>query len=85
MATQDHSRHPTAPSKLACARRNRAAKAAWWETAERIDRLGDLISDIPHAQVSGREVIQKLRTASADLDRAIIELSTVKALTEVQS
>lgn len=85
MATRDVSRHSPADPKMACERRNRTAKAAWWATAERIDKLGDLISDISYATVSGRDSIARLRTAAIDLDRAIGELSAVKAATEVQS
>lgn len=78
MATSDGSRHSPAVPKLACSKRNRAVKAAWWATAERIDTLGDLISDIPYAQISGRAAIRELRLASLELDRAIQALTAVK-------
>ena len=83
MATSDVSRPSPVPSKMACLKRNRAVKAAWWATAERIDALGDLISDIPYASLSGRAAIRELRLASLDLDRAIQALSAVKEIAHV--
>jgi hypothetical protein len=60
-------------------------KSAWRAAAERIDRLGDLISDIPHSQVKGRDTVTKLQRASSAMDQAIQELSSVVAGWEVQS
>jgi hypothetical protein len=85
MATQNLTLLSPPPLRGVLAGRRHFQKSAWRAAAERIDRLGDLISDIPQRQARERDIVRKLQLATSAMDQAIHELSSVVAGWEVQS
>jgi hypothetical protein len=85
MATQNLTLLSPPPQTGALAGRRQIQKSAWRAAAERIDRLGDLISDIQQRQARDRDIVRKLQLASSAMDQAIQELASVVAGWEVRS